>query len=132
MVDEACQLLRQRLGLSELDWFSWRPDGVPARGWLDEAKAIFYRFHGIGCCVEFGSINVDFDFGPGGRHDGFDAWRLSRFAQTVPKHTAFADDAQLHSELTQLRDVGELVQLSESLGSHLFYFADSNTLTNNS
>ena len=121
-VGDACHLLRQRLELAELDWFSWKPRHIPPKGWLDDAKAISYRFHGIGCCVEFGSVIVDFDFGPGGRRDGFDAWRLSQFARSTPNRSQFDDDESLHRELIQLLNAGELVRDGESLGSHLFYF----------
>jgi len=39
-----------------------------------------YSFHGVGCRVTRGETTLDFDFGPGGRVGGFDAWRLALFA----------------------------------------------------
>jgi len=91
------------------------------KGWLDKTFEVSYRFHGIGCCVEFAEAVVDFDFGPGGRIDGFDAWRLAIFARSVPLHPGFADDKPLDIELLALRDAGELFHIPGSLGSHLFY-----------
>src|SRR5438067_5207775 len=41
-----------------------------------------YSFHGIGCRFQVGTSVVNIDFGPDGRHDGFDAWRLWLFADS--------------------------------------------------
>ena len=123
-VAKACDLLRDQLDLPNFEWFSWKHYRVPLSGWLDDVQTIKYRFHGIGCSVTFGSIVVDFDFGPNGRYDGFDAWRLSLFAKSVPNHLQFRDDAPLHEELLDLLNTGELVRHGISLGSHLFYVPD--------
>lgn len=131
-VARACELLRSRLGLPSLEWFSWKQYRIPLSGWLDDAHTIKYRFHGIGCCVTFGSVVVDFDFGPNGRFDGFDAWRLSLFAKSVPNHPPFRNDAPLTKDLLELLDAGELIRDGDSLGSHLFYFPDNHNLTSNS
>lgn len=82
-VARACQLLRDKLNLKELGPFCWRSVSNSAGGWLDDAGTVSYYFHGIGCRVEFGTLVVDFDFGSDGRFDGFDAWRLSLFAESV-------------------------------------------------
>lgn len=95
------------------------------RGWLDDSQTIAYRFHGIGCCVTFGKVTVDFDFGPGGRFDGFDAWRLSLFAKSVRQYAAFADGDPLNEELQALRSAGNLINFPDQLGSHLFYLPAS-------
>src|SRR5689334_16822660 len=46
--------------------------------------AVAFTFHGVGCRGTLGTIEVDFDFGPDGRTDGFDAWRLWDFARQSP------------------------------------------------
>ena len=74
--------LQQELGEDDLlgGWRQHRyPQGGPLR---DGAK---YQFHGIGCCVTRNDLDVDFDFGTDGRIDGFDAWRLYRFAEQRPE-----------------------------------------------
>lgn len=129
-VETACRLLQQRLGLPKLDWFSWRQDRIPGTGWLDDAQSMHYRFHGIGCCMEYGSLVLDFDLGPGGRRDGFDAWRLSLYAKSTSRDRSFCDEPTLHAELLQLLTAGELVRDGDSLGAHLFYLAaDHENLT---
>ena len=84
-VAEACQLFRSKLGVTGNILAAWRripfddydsddKPSIPGSGTLDANRNITYSFHGIGCRVMFGSLDVDFDFGPRGRHDGFDSW----------------------------------------------------------
>lgn len=125
-VSEACQLLHERLNLSGNLIRSWGTKAVPQAGWLDVDQTSSYFFHGIGCHVETPTINVEFDFGFDGLHGGFDAGRLAFFARNTPRYSEFSDSSFFHYELTKLLDAGELIQLWG-----LFYFADTNTLTNN-
>ena len=120
-VADACRLLRNRLGLRIDNKFSWRLPRIPKKGWLDDEKTISYDFHGLGCSVMFGEVDVDFDIGPGGRIDGFNAWRLSLFAQSVPKYAAFVDIAALDEELGELCDMYEIFDLPALSGSYMFF-----------
>ncbi|MDL2275966.1 hypothetical protein LJC22_07565 [Desulfosarcina sp. OttesenSCG-928-G10] len=60
---------------------SVRKGEIPKDGMI---KTIEYSFHGVGCIVFFDDCFIDFDFGPNGRFDGFDAWRLFDFAKQFP------------------------------------------------
>jgi hypothetical protein len=62
---------------------AWKSRKVPQHGTTPSGAA--FHFHGIGCRVEFKDVCVDFDFGPDGRHDGFDTWRLYEFAHQRPE-----------------------------------------------
>jgi hypothetical protein len=121
-VADACRLISERLGLTINNPFGWRQNGISPKGWLDDAQTIAYRFHGIGCCVTFGKVTVDFDFGPEGRFDGFDAWRLSLFAKSVRQYSAFTEHDPLHAELKTLHSNEEIINFPDQLGSHLFFF----------
>jgi hypothetical protein len=122
-VDTACDLLRQRLNIEGNILHAWQSSKVPQTGWLDEQHQISFYFHGIGCCVEHLSECVDFDFGPEGRQDGFDAWRLSRFAESIDsQEPLFRDHNALTAELKRLHANGEIIRLTKGLGGHLFYF----------
>ena len=118
-VSEACRLLRIALQVDDDLLNAWMRREVPQKGWLDERRTVSYCFHGIGCCVRFGSVEVDFDFGPGGRHDGFDAWRLGRFAETFTGFEQFRDVDKLHAELESLERTGLVNHLTSGLGGHL-------------
>jgi hypothetical protein len=60
---------------------AWRDGSIPETGMLDDPRKTRFRFHGCGCRVESVDGEVNFDFGPDGRHEGFDGWRLNIFAQ---------------------------------------------------
>lgn len=63
---------------------AWHRGEVPEQGTLDDRYETRFRFHGCGVHFESTRGEVDFDFGPDGRFDGFDAWRLLIFAQSKP------------------------------------------------
>ncbi len=100
---------------------------IPQRGFLDEQQVITYSFHGIGCCVEFGTLVVDFDFGPNGRFDGFDAWRLHLFAESMPQYNQFANVDCVQTHLTELFNSGLIRKFDDVVGSHLYFFVESET-----
>lgn len=59
---------------------AWREKVIPQYGIIGDN--IEYGFHGIGCCVVFPDREVDFDFGPENRIDGFDLWRLTIYLES--------------------------------------------------
>lgn len=118
-VDRATHELRLQLGHSDL--LAAAKNGlVPRSGRLEGLR---YTFHGVGCTVEFDDVCIDFDFGPRGRHGGFDAWRLSRFAAQDGESGAESDEIQ--RGLDELVASGFIVK-SEGLPSpHLYYLGKS-------
>ena len=83
-----------------------------------------YRFHGIGCTVEFnGSEEVDFDYGPGGRIDGFDLWRLKRFLENRKPEFAEITETQLETWFESAIKDNEIVKLHSGEPDDLYYFA---------
>jgi hypothetical protein len=58
---------------------AWVSRVLPQDGTTTSGLKFF--FHGCGCYFERGTMKIDVDFGPEGRCDGFDAWRLSLFAK---------------------------------------------------
>ena len=58
---------------------AWREGTVSRRGKLRHRAG--YEFHGVGCRVLWDGRRVDFDYGPEGRIDGFDLWRLQMYLQ---------------------------------------------------
>ncbi len=76
----------------------WRSSGIPQKGCLDPDGKISYFLHGFGCCVYLPSGRVDWDFGSEGQIDGFDVWRLHRFAeQGTQNFPEFRDEKVLKS-----------------------------------
>ena len=53
---------------------AWRRQVIPMHGQTEDGW--HYCFHGVGCRFEVDGRCIDVDFGPEGRCDGFDGWRL--------------------------------------------------------
>jgi hypothetical protein len=112
--------LREELGQQDLlSAVSSRK--VPRGGTLHGGAR--YHFHGIGCSIEDPTLNIDFDFGPKGRSDGFDAWRLLAFARQLPEFSALHDRKVIENGLEELRRDGTVVQPHWAPSPHLFYLA---------
>lgn len=52
---------------------------IPKRGSI---KGLYFNFHGKGCFFAKGEVSIDIDFGPNGRMDGFDSFRLKQFLKS--------------------------------------------------
>jgi hypothetical protein len=77
---------------------------IPHAGTLPSGRT--FSFHGFGCYFQCGQVVVDVDFGPDGRIDGFDAWRLSLFAKSL--NVADVDHKRLKELLRELERKGEI------------------------
>jgi hypothetical protein len=85
---------------------------IPQTGTLSSSEGGQYRFHGVGCYFTLGDIHIDVDFDPEGRADGFDAWRLLRFAsETLSSDELDLDEVK--AELSRACAGGELVRRGE-------------------
>lgn len=96
---------------------------IPREGTLSDGAS--YSFHGTGCSVEDDAMAMDFDFGPEGRCDGFDAWRLWHFALERPDLAVFHDRAVIDRALARLSDEGMIECLGSPPSPHLFYLCKS-------
>ena len=56
---------------------AWHEGVIEKEGSLP--GGVEYELHGIGCRIYYSNIEVDFDFGPNNRFDGFDLWRLKEY-----------------------------------------------------
>ena len=80
-VEQGVSLFKKQLG-DKHPLQAWGNKDIPQRGKLSDA--IEYEFHGIGCALIFSDCEVDFDFGPDDRVDGFDLWRLTQYLLSCP------------------------------------------------
>jgi hypothetical protein len=89
-----------------------------------------YFFHGVGCSVDGPDLEVNFDFGPNGRHDGFDAWRLYLFASAAPeKYPSLSDKKNIEEAFQKLVDDGVIFCPKDDLSPHLYYFSKASERT---
>lgn len=113
-VCEAVRLLREAGVALPSDAKEWSLTG-PQSGTLG-SHARFTK-HGVGCIVHIGDTTTDFDFGPGGETDGFDAWRLFRFSEDHGVAIPFQSHREINEHLLAAEAAGELSRLQ---GSTLF------------
>jgi hypothetical protein len=102
---------------------AWRHGHVPKDGMLDDPHETRYSFHGVGCRVTSDKAEMEFDFGPDGRHDGFDAWRLHPFAVShAAEYPEFKRLALLELTLEELLLSEVIFSPRWSPSPHLLYF----------
>lgn len=94
---------------------SWIETDIPTHGTLE--GGISYYKHGNGCLVDLPSGSVDFDFGWLGEIDGFDSWRLTKFAGSELANYGFETKGAVENSFDAAVKSGELVQS----GSILYY-----------
>jgi hypothetical protein len=81
-VDEATCLFEEKFG-TRCILRLWRSGKIRRCGVVK--GNVTYELHGVGCAVNLPHVLVDFDYGPDGRVDGFDAWRLIIYASELPE-----------------------------------------------
>ena len=94
-----------RLPASRMEWAA---SGIPKRGVLVSGRA--YLKHGYGCTVGTEPNEVDFDFGERGETNGFDGWRLARFAEFQPGAYGSAGEKELEQVLAMEAERGRVVK----------------------
>lgn len=93
---------------------------IPASGHVDGLGP--YQFHGIGLRCEMGKTEVDVDFGPDDRIDGFDAWRLFIYNESLNfRYGTLPDRDSVQRILETMVSLGRIKQVPDS---HNFYWAD--------
>lgn len=101
---------------------AWLAGDTPQDGMLDDQKGTRFTFHGVGCCVTSVDAEVDFDFGPEGRCDGFDGWRLWTLAESRPQeYPQFQRPEIVESVLGELVTEGIVIRPHRMPSPHLCY-----------
>ncbi|HWE93874.1 MAG TPA: hypothetical protein VG269_07930 [Tepidisphaeraceae bacterium] len=101
----------------------WRSGRLKASGTLQQPRGQ-YRFHGVGCRFEIGGRTVDVDFGPAGRYDGFDAWRLQQFAESGQGGSSL-NVAAIERGLAALASAGIITRSGADPAPHLYYLSSA-------
>jgi hypothetical protein len=118
------QAFHRRFGVDDF-LGAWRRGEVPQRGTLDDQYETRYEFHGVGCHFSSERGDVDFDFGPNGRYDGFDGWRLWILAQSLPtEYPEFQRLEVVESVLGELVTDGIVVRPRWEPSLHLCYLKE--------
>lgn len=117
-VKKATDLLELAFGTKNILGL-WRSKKILQRGSLTDNTT--YEPHGIGCRVYLSGICIDFDYGPDGRVDGFDPWRLYIYACELPrKYKKFTNKEYLESEFLEYLKLGKANKIPGSM-SNLYF-----------
>jgi len=110
-----------RRGFGRDDFLSATRRGeVPKEGSIGKVE---FSFHGVGCRGTKDGVEVDFDFGPDGRTDGFDAWRVWDFAKkNAAKYPTFQDCESVDEAMRRLERSGEIECPHTAPSPHLWYW----------
>lgn len=112
--------LMQRSGISlPTICEDWIETDIPKYGELE--GGVPYFKHGYGCEVDLPTGSVDFDFGKMGEIDGFDVWRLMKFAGAKLTIYGFESREAVEKSFNAAVKSGSVV----SSGYILYYVADS-------
>ena len=98
---------------------AWRAGELPKSGPLKSPKGR-YTFHGVGCRFQIARRIIDVDFGPNGRHDGFDSPRLSLYAESSFEWNDFTPE-RIEEGLLDLEAAGLIVKPESEPSPHLYY-----------
>lgn len=99
---------------------AWHDGDIPQNGKVTDT--IEYELHGIGCCVFFPDREIDFDFGPNLRTDGFDLWRLKQYIKQNTNPGKYPTNDELEVSFNQLAECGAIKKIYEN--SNLYFFND--------
>lgn len=106
--NDVASQMKSTYGIDDL-WSAYVGGHLPKTGAISKLEGGTYRFHGAGCYFQFRDVQIDIDFGPHGSVDGFDAWRLVRFARETLGSEQFDLDS-VKTELSRMNQSGELVK----------------------
>ncbi|RKZ80854.1 MAG: hypothetical protein DRR19_22985 [Candidatus Parabeggiatoa sp. nov. 1] len=112
---------QQKFGISNV-LQAYRQKIIPKSGWLSEN--LKYDFHGVGCFLIYEHYDINFDFGPNGRCDGFDEWRIYDYlSQNQEKYPYYyLNNKQIKEDFKALVRSGIIYCPRWEPSRHLYYY----------
>ncbi len=93
----------------------WTGLDIPQRG--KTSDGLRYFKHGFGVAIRYDGGEIDVDFGDQGEYDGFDAWRLFRFAEENEVKTPYNDHREIDADIKDAESRGQL-----RFSGHILYY----------
>lgn len=117
------EMFYEKYGTTELLSAVISQKTIPRQGSFGIIKS--YAFHGCGLYAKLPDTEVDFDFGDNDRIDGFDAWRLKKFADGKPSlYPMFLTEQAIRHELEKLEQAGMIHKPGTYPGSSNYYWSN--------
>ena len=96
LVPKIAYALGVTLPITNIEWANLN---VPQRGTTDTGLHFFK--HGYGVTIKYVGGEINVDFGANGEYNGFDAWRLFRFAEVTGTQIPYKDHLEIAAELEE-------------------------------
>ncbi len=97
---------------------------IPKEGKLSDIVR-HYSFHGAGLYAKLEHKEIDFDFGPDNRVDGFDAMRLGQFANSQKDLKGIWSELVIQRKLEQLQTDGIIAKPRSYPGTGNYYLTET-------
>ena len=118
-VSESEDIMKSHFSVDEPRLF--RQNNIPRSGQIGTFK---YSFHGIGCRFSYKKRTVDYDYGEGGRIDGFDLWRLSQYGKQFKEFSEYINSGEIIIEFEKCAENSVIVR-SGGEYDNLYYLPGS-------
>lgn len=106
-VRSALKAMRKAGVFMPFTYEEWIAADIPASP--SSNNSLIVDKHGRGCRVQWGGTKIDFDFGDLGEIDGFDCWRLLKFAGEDLRSYGFENQTELERSFKASVDNGEIL-----------------------
>ncbi len=103
LIPRVSQALGFQLPITNTDWVGL---DIAQRG--KTSDGLHYFKHGYGLAIKFDGGEIDLDFGDNGEFDGFDGWRLFRFAEQSNLKTPYKDHREIEVDMKEAESNGHL------------------------
>lgn len=119
-IESAVKLMKDLLSYDDL-LNAWLNRKVAKEGQL--TPKLSYKFHGVGCLLIFDKYDINFDFGPNGRCNGFDEWRLNDYiSQKLADYPEYQNPSKLKEDFNELVAAGVIICPRWEPSKHLYYY----------
>jgi hypothetical protein len=116
-----CKLLKELYSEDETLLGAKNSKLISKEGLVD---GVAFYFHGRGCLFEFENGAIEVEFGPEGRWDGFDSYRLKFFLESRKSQFGnLAEEKVFDSSFETLIKNGDIIKHPSQKDDYLYYLS---------
>ncbi len=116
VIPRLAQALGFKLPITNTEWVLFDPPGRD-----ETSDGLKYFKHGFGVAIKFEGGAIDIDFGDHGEYNGFDAYRLFKFAKNSHFPSRYESEREVEADIKEALALGQL----RYSGYILYYLTDT-------